>query len=239
MTKKEINNLSGLLQEAWGNDNKPTVFSKLEQVVSSKIKFPALEHLAILVNDWLPTSEVPSFIEKVVAMDQIGSYPFCGKLIQLQLENDLLGSFRLAAKSIHAGDVWYACDTISERVYGMGLLHFWEEAFPLVKKLSSSKNHWDRRGVGVATHLTVKWGLDPKRSADLLELALKRQAATHHEEKTGIGWGLKTIAKFHPELLKGKGMETGAGLPAWMASKIKRGMALAALRATKLRQKER
>lgn len=236
MSKKETINLSGQLKKEWERGNYALVFEQLEQVVASKIKFPSLERLAVFLHEWLPQDSTQVVIQKVIGMDQIGSYPFCGKLIQLEMAKGLLPAFRLAAKSIHEGDVWYACDTISERVYGVGLLDYWDDAYPLLEKLLKSNNKWDRRGVGVATHLAVKWGLDREKSAILLRLALSRKHATNHEEKTGIGWGMKTLAKFHPELFVNAGLEKGHGLPAWMAAKVKKGMAIAEIRAAKLRQ---
>ena len=90
----------------------------------------------------------------------------------------------------------------------------------------------------MATHLAVKWGLEKEKAEKLLDLALERKNATHHEEKTGIGWGMKTIGKFYPEIYQDRSLEKGQGLPAWMASKVKKGMALSQIHKAKLSQKK-
>jgi 3-methyladenine DNA glycosylase AlkD len=237
LTKKEILELSEALQ-AWYKSGDTTHFYQiLDQSLSSKIKFPKLEDLAVLMHDFLNEKEVEMLIQKVIELDHIGSYPFCGKLIQLRIEKNIKHAFKMAAWCIHKGNVWYACDTISERVYGFALLKDFKNAYPLVTQLSQSENFWDRRGVGVATHLAVKWGLPKEESAQLLDLALKHKSATNHEEKTGIGWGMKTITKFFPEMVKEKKVIESENLPAWMLTKVKKGFALAELKKMKSGQR--
>ncbi|MEZ5059678.1 MAG: DNA alkylation repair protein [Saprospiraceae bacterium] len=236
MTKKEILALSDELQACYKSGDITHFYQILDQSLSSKIKFPKLEDLAVILHEFLSEKEEETIIQQVIKMDHIGSYPFCGKLIQLRLEKNIKHAFKLAAWSIHEGNVWYACDTISERVYGFALLKDFKNAFPLVKELSESENYWDRRGVGVATHLAVKWGLPQKESLQLLDLALKHKAATNHEEKTGIGWGMKTITKFFPEMVRERKILESENLPPWMATKVKKGFALAELKKMKSRQ---
>jgi 3-methyladenine DNA glycosylase AlkD len=99
------------------------------------------------------------------------------------------------------GNQWYVCDIIGERVLGHALLTSPKKAIPLLEELAHHPDKWIVRTTGVATHYAVKKGLPATYVDILLKLLISLSNTTDFHVKKGIGWGAKTIAKFHPKLV--------------------------------------
>lgn len=198
-------------------------------ILKKKIRFPALEHFAVTVFPFIPKKERGAFLQNIINLDEIGSYAIAGKFLQLQfIENikQIPSSFKLAEKFIIQGDKWYVCDIIGERVFGYALLKFSENTFPYLKKFKSAKNNWVTRSIGVATHYATKKGLDKQHAENMFVLLLSLSASTDFHIKKGIGWGAKTIAKFHPAIIKkyDKEIYQNEDVRTWFKPKIKIGL---------------
>ncbi|MNM80963.1 hypothetical protein D3C81_929480 [compost metagenome] len=71
-----------------------------------------------------------------------------------------------------------------------------------MKHLAQYSDKWIVRTIGVATHYAVKKDLSPKFAETMFRLLLSLSDATDSHIKKGIGWGAKTIAKFHPAIIE-------------------------------------
>ena len=199
-----------------------------KKVLSKKVKFPILEHLALMFYENIPTNQLFHFCDKIIDMDYEGGYPLVGKCLQFHLEKDLDFCFDKAVNYILRGNVWYACDLISERVFGHGMLVDFQRSFPKAKNLTKHESDWIGRGIGVATHYAVKKKLPKADVEKLLELALSESSRKEFHVKRGVGWGAKTIAKFHPDLIEKhrEQVEERMASAKWFATKINIGLDL-------------
>jgi hypothetical protein len=234
-SKKEIRKIFDALQKQhsdWTSDE--SIKAIHINILKQKIRFPVLEYFAELLFEIIPNKHLYKFLDKLIALDEIGSYTIAGKLLQLNLKNDFSGSHKKANEYILQGNVWYACDMISERVLGVMLLNHAEETITINKKQIAGENFWLIRSVGVATHLATKWGLPKKYAIQQFELLLGKANVTDYHATTGIGWAAKTIAKFHPDIIKQFEKELDSpNVKQWFKTKVKIGLGRSAKYATK------
>jgi hypothetical protein len=101
--------------------------------------------------------------------------------------------------------VWYATDILGERVPGPALVSNFEAALPLLAPWRQDANHWIRRTVGVAAHF---WAKRARGAPEYIPQAQNLLAflAPMFEERDvdavkGVGWGLKTLGKYYPDVL--------------------------------------
>lgn len=225
-SKKEIKEIFESLEKEtsdWTDDD--TIKAIHKKILKQKIRFPALEYFSELVFEAIPNKQLYKFLDKIIALDEIGSYTIAGKILQLNLKNDISGSHKKANEYISKGNVWYACDIISERVLGVMLLEHPEKTIEINKKQINSDSFWMVRSVGVATHLATKWGLQKKYAKQQFELLLSKADAKDYHAITGIGWAAKTIAKFHPDIIKQFEEELDSpNVKQWFRTKVKIGL---------------
>jgi len=183
-----------------GGDNMAERF--LKEILSYKVRFPLLEFTAQILFDSIPHSKQLAFTGKIIDGHTIGGNVIAGKMLQFRLEKDFDPCFDKALDYIFEGNEWYCCDIIAERVMGHALLTYPEKSLPKLKELARHKTNWAVRTVGVATHYATKKGL-PKKFAEEMFLVLHAlSSASDLHIKTGTGWGAKTIAKFHPDIIE-------------------------------------
>lgn len=203
----------------------------VENLLCHRVKFPLLELTAVHLNEFMPRHEQSVFVTKLFGRPEHGSSVVIGKLLQLWLPDALPSAFMVAGQAITSGSTWFHCDHIGERVYGHGLLHHYEAALPLLTKTLHSGDEWNQRAVGVAAHYATKKGLNAERVTAVLTLLLTKADSKAYEVQRGVGWGLKTIAKFHPELMKAALAKRPSGSIATpITRKIQTGLATAAKR---------
>jgi 3-methyladenine DNA glycosylase AlkD len=115
------------------------------------------------------------------------------------------GAFARCRAFIVAADAWYATDILGERVPGPGLVTHFEPALMQFSPWREDGNRWVRRTVGVSVHF---WA---KRSRGRAERVPQAQALLNLLEPMftewdmdvvkGVGWGLKTLGRYYPDLL--------------------------------------
>lgn len=186
----------------WKQQGPDTLIIDIQMgLLKKKVSFPLLEYAAKEMATWVPENEQTVFTDALIATDEMGSYVIAGMILQLQLPIHLEQSIQKACGYMIKGDQWYVCDIIGERVLGHALLTFPEKTIPLLAQLTKDPNKWVVRSVGVATHYAIKKGLAPKFAETMFKLMLSLSGATDFHIKKGIGWGAKTIAKFHPTII--------------------------------------
>ena len=205
-------------------------WSVLEKgILAHKVKFPLLEHLAIQIAQKTEPAEQSEIMDWLLEKAYIGSFPIIGKLLQLQLTNGLKHPYEQAIQYIIKGNEWYACDIISERVFGYGTLVDFETSYSFLKNMGDHPNLWIQRAIGIAGHYAVKKGLEKKKAEILFQLMLNHGHKKQLYIKKGIGWAAKTTAKYHPDIIEARmqEIERRKDLSKWFQRKISIGLAMA------------
>lgn len=172
------------------------------ELLSQKIKFPALEHCAKVLYNTLPNNLHFLFNKEIIKHKEIGSWVIVGMVLQQHLNNQLLKCVDEAMDYIIEGNEWYVCDIVGERVMGHGLLKYPKKMLPILPKLAVHDDKWIVRSVGVAAHYATKKGMTSPYVEEVFKLLLSLANTTDFHTKKGIGWGAKTIAKFHPQIIE-------------------------------------
>jgi len=148
---------------------------------------------------------VNPFLEHIAAARTEGGWVVIGSALGGQLDRDPAGAFARCRAFIIAADVWYATDIMGERVPGPALMADFPPAMALLAPWREDANRWVRRAVGVSAHF---WA---KRSRGAAEHAVQAETLLAFLEPMfeewdmdavkGVGWGLKTLGKYYPDLV--------------------------------------
>lgn len=234
--KAEIKSLLNALE----NEYSASSYKKFIDLVNSKllkrkIKFPVLEYASEQFFRFIPLNKQINFLDDVISFDEIGSYVIAGKILQFRSNKAIKESFTKAVEYIIKGDKWYVCDIIGERVMGNSLLVEPVKTIPYLTKFTKHENKWIVRSVGVAAHYAVKKGLAKTYCDKVFRLLLANAGTTDFHTKKGIGWGAKTVAKFHPDIITKyhSRIYDNSDVKQWFKTKIKIGLGYVKLRADK------
>jgi 3-methyladenine DNA glycosylase AlkD len=152
-----------------------------------------------------PLDVVNVFLDQVAAQRAMGGWVIIASTQRQQLNRDLPGTFERSYKFVIAADVWYATDTFGERVTGPALVSHLEPSLDLLAPWREDPNCWIRRIVGVSVHYWAKQSRGkvsflPQARAllDLLNPLFEERCT---DAIKGIGWGLKTMGRYYPELV--------------------------------------
>ncbi|MBL7684392.1 MAG: DNA alkylation repair protein [Flavipsychrobacter sp.] len=194
-------------------------------VLHKKIRFPLLEHAADTIFKTLPDKEHIPFLDKTIALHELGGNVLAGKILQNRLPQYFNQSIDKAVEYIVAGNQWYVCDIIGERVLGYALLTSPKSTLPVLQNFAAHPDKWIVRSIGVAGHYAVKKGLQKQYVDALFQLLLSLAGTTDFHTKKGIGWAAKTCAKFHPEIIEQYRDKIDAGTTRqWFRTKVKIGL---------------
>ncbi|MCP4418355.1 MAG: DNA alkylation repair protein [Chloroflexi bacterium] len=199
------------------------------EILRHRVKFPLLEFVARELFRFVPQAEQLGIVNKLLTMDYEGGYVIIGIILQERLAINKSESVQKAAVCIIEGNKWYVCDIISERVFGHGLLHDFSGVEGLLRPFLTHPNVWMQRAVGIATHYATKKGLRQEDVDRLFSLLLPLASSRQMHVKKGVGWAFKTIAKFHPELVRPRldGVLADTAVTPWCKNKLKIGLAMA------------
>ncbi len=152
-----------------------------------------------------PLGEVNRFLERVAAARTEGGWVVIGKALGQQLERDAAGAFDRCRGYIVAADVWYGADILGERVPGPALVADFRPALELLAPWREDANPWVRRTVGVAVHFWAKRarGERAAEAETLLAFLEPMFGEWEMDAVKGVGWGLKTLGKYYPDLVAG------------------------------------
>ena len=197
-----------------------------ERLLLRKVKFPLLEFSAREIFDLIPNKDQLSFCDKIERFQTIGGNVILGIMLQLRLKEHLEQSFEKAAEYISNSKEWYVSDIIGERVFGFSLLNWPDPVLPLLKKYANHENNMVQRSTGAGMHYAIKKGLDKAFTMPVFELLLSKASITDYEAKRGIGWAAKTMARFHPDVVKKYHQEIESkSTGQWFRTKINIGLA--------------
>jgi len=179
-------------------------YNSLDWILTQKIPFPILERIGQTFGV-MDIEIVNPFLDRIAEGMTMGGWVVIGGALKSQLERDLSGAFDKAKQYLIKADIWYGADIIGERVQGPGLVSFFDPSIALLKLWREHENRWVRRTIGVAVHYWAKRVKGDPNQIDRAKLLLDLLAPLFSEWEMdavkGIGWGIKTIGKYYPELL--------------------------------------
>lgn len=170
-------------------------------LLSHKVKFPLLEFCGEQFYEHLLEIDHIPFCDRIQSLKTEGGNVILGIMLQKRLEHHYEESIEKATQYIADADIWYVCDIIGERVWGVSLLQTPEKTIHMIEKKAHHPSNWVIRSLGAGIHYAIKKGLPKNDVQTLFDLLLTCANTTDKEIRQGIGWAAKTTAKFHPDII--------------------------------------
>lgn len=204
LSNKEIKLLSEEVVDLILTGNEAEVIKILKPVLDSKCSFSKLDLLGKEIGK-IGANQSQKFFkvfDKIIDYNAMGGFVIVGSALIYFLENNFDEVMKKSCCYIIKGNEWYVCDIIGERSLGHALVGYFNKTLPLLRKFLEDENRWIRRSTGVAIHFFSKRVLDePEKTKELLKLVEPHIEERQIDVVKGIGWGLKTIGKYHPDIL--------------------------------------
>jgi hypothetical protein len=154
-----------------------------------------------------PLAATNLFLERVAGYRTEGGWVVIGSALGQQLDRDLEGALARCRAFIVGGQVWYATDILGERVPGPALLACFEPTLDLIATWREDEDRWVRRAVGVVVHFWAKRSRGAPELASgagaLLDLLEPMFEEWELDAAKSMGWGLKTLGRYYPDLVTG------------------------------------
>jgi 3-methyladenine DNA glycosylase AlkD len=203
MKTSGANALGDQLAELLAAQQPAKAYAILAPYLTQKISFATLDKVGVKVGA-APIPIVNDFLDRVVAGAAMGGWPIVGKALAQQLGRDSAGAFARCRTYILSGDTWYATDILGERLHGTALVTEFNPTLKLLAAWRTAESPWVRRSLGVGVHV---WAKRSKGRAELIPQAkqLFNFLEPLFDEREidaikGIGWGLKTLGRYYPEV---------------------------------------
>jgi 3-methyladenine DNA glycosylase AlkD len=200
----------------------------LRPVLAQRVRFPILERIgeAMMAQEPQPDA-LRSLLAAIAATRAIGGWVIIAIALRQDLSHNAAGALAQARDFIAQADVWYGTDIIGERVIGTALLTDFKRSLKLLGDWRHDPNRWIRRAIGAGIHHWAKRSRASSSQArqageilHFLEPVLQEQDV---DAIKGIGWAIKTLGRFHPDLvarwLVENGKRPGAKIKALMLRK--------------------
>jgi hypothetical protein len=178
-------------------------YALLAPVLAERTPFRLLDRIGAAIGAGrLPV--VSAFLNRVADARTEGGWVVIASALGQQLSRDAAGAFARCHSFVVAADVWYATDILGERVPGPAMVADLPQALALLAPWRGDANRWVRRTVGVAAHFWAKRSRGAPYHAPYAQALLEFLAPMFEERDVdaikGVGWGLKTLGKYYPEL---------------------------------------
>jgi 3-methyladenine DNA glycosylase AlkD len=204
MISKDADILGRRIAALVGDGQTSEALALLGPVLSGKTAFRLLDRIGLRIGEG-PLAETSAFLERIAREKTMGGWPLLGSALAAQYPRDPEGALNRCRAWIAAADVWYAADTLAERVPGLALVADFARALGLLAPWRSDPNRWVRKSAGVAVHLWTKRSRGEARclpqAKKLLAFLEPMLAETEMDAVKGIGWGLKTMGRYYPDAL--------------------------------------
>jgi hypothetical protein len=179
-------------------------YALLAPLLDQRMPFRLLDLVGGALGD-CPVESSDAFLQTIAAGRSMGGWVVIASGLQPRLPGDLAGTLRRCHAYILQGDLWYVTDILGERVPGPALVQCFDPALRLLADWRFDPNPWVRRAVGVAIHLWTKRAHgDPaklEQAGLLLDFLAPLLAERQVQAVKGVGWALKTMGKYYPDLL--------------------------------------
>jgi len=181
-----------------------TTVETLRPILDGECPFQKLDLLGRQIGE--ATNSVPKkllkALDRIIDHNAMGGFVIVGQALISLLRNDFDEAMEKSREYIVKGDKWYVTDIIGERSIGQALIEYFDKALPWLRKFLEDENKWVKRSAGVAIHFFSKRiRNEPEKTKRLLSLVEPHIEVKQADVVKGIGWGLKTIGKYHSEIL--------------------------------------
>lgn len=193
------------------------------EILVHKVKFPLLEFCSEEWFNLISEKDQLLFCDYIEDLQTEGGNVVLGKFLLLRLPLEFEGSIQKTVEYLNRADIWYISDLIGERVLGGALLLDFEKSWALFQPLLKDSSIWVIRAIGAGIHFSIKREISANHVQTMMTVLLDSQPSAHKEVKQGIGWAMKTAARFHPELMHQLVNHLKETPPNWMLSKLKTG----------------
>jgi hypothetical protein len=174
----------------------------LAPVLSSKTAFRLLDRIGMRIGAG-PLPETNEFLARLADGKTMGAWPLIGSALAAQLGRDFAGALDRCREFIRGAGVWYAADTLAERVPGQALVDDFGRALAMLSPWRSDPDRWVRKSAGVAIHLWTKRSHGDARLLPRVKRLLAFLEPMFSEQDMdaakGAGWALKTLGRYYPE----------------------------------------
>jgi 3-methyladenine DNA glycosylase AlkD len=179
-------------------------FPILQPILDFKCPFRQLDDIGARIGKGLKNRPDLFFklCDTIVEYNAMSGFVIVGHALIMGLPYTFDRVMEKSREYIIQGDVWYVCDIIGERSIGYAVVNHFDKSIPWLKKFLEDENTWIKRSAGVAIHFFSKRVLsEPEKTKMLLQVVEPYLEEKQTDVVKGIGWGLKTIGRHHPDLL--------------------------------------
>ena len=204
MRSQDADKLGQLISALVNDGQIADAYALLAPVLAERTPFRLLDRIGAAIGVG-PVEAVNTFLDHIAAHKTMGGWVVIASALGGQLSRDLPGAFTRCRKFILDADVWYATDILGERVPGPALVADYTQVLPLLSPWRYDLNRWIRRTVGVAVHFWAKRAHGEPEYISQAKALLAFLAPMFEEQDMdaikGVGWGLKTLGRFYPDLV--------------------------------------
>jgi 3-methyladenine DNA glycosylase AlkD len=177
-------------------------YALLSPVLNKRTPFDKLRLIGWPIGE-APQADTDPFIYRIATDRTEGGWVVIASILEKQLGRDLPGTLSRCRENMLAGDVWYCCDILAEGVAGNALVSMFDEALEQLEPWRTDEDPWVRRAFGIGAHYWAKrsQGNEPAKAAELLQLLKPMFEERVMQAVKGIGWGLKTLGRYYPDLM--------------------------------------
>ncbi|MGD9092847.1 MAG: DNA alkylation repair protein, partial [Anaerolineales bacterium] len=204
MRAPQARELGALLETLVQNGEQDQAYALLAPVLAERTPFAKLDLVGKAVGE-APLESTNSFLDRIAADKTEGGWVVIGSALRAQLGRDQRGAFTRCRTMIIAADVWCGADILAERVPGPALVGDFKPSIEWLTPWQEDTNRWVRRAVGVAAHFWAKRcrgeERDEQRALELLTFLKPMFWEWEMDTAKGVGWGLKTLGRYYPDLV--------------------------------------
>ncbi len=187
-------------------------YAVLAPYLSQRNSFAWLDRVGVALGSG---PRVDDLLDRIAQEGVLGGWPIIGRVLAQQVEHNLAGAFERCQHYIVAENRWEVTDILGERLHGLALVKAFKPTLAVLTDWRVDENPWVRRSIGVGVHVWAKRArgeaaLAPQ-AKQLLKFLQPLFAEREIEAIKGIGWGLKTLGRYYPDLSTD-----------WLAKQVKR-----------------
>jgi len=207
-------------------DDLGAFWSCLQPVLKSKLSDDSLALFGEILGEEAAKDPERYFraFDEMIAKQSSGCTVIVGKALSKMLETHFDQCCDRARTYIAQGESYETADFVGQSVLGEALVRYFDQTVGVLKNLSHDESKWVRRAVGAAVQFFSEEVRDVDQTGRLLELTLPLMGSDDDVVLKGVGWGLKTIGRYHPELLE-KFLKTHIGRRDISATVVKNAVA--------------
>jgi len=196
--------------------------AQIVESLSSQGNAPALELLNTILRERTPfrlldlvgaqlqqsePRKADELLDAIAAQGSEGGWVVIASALRERLPASLAPALEAARRYIMQAQVWYACDSLGERVPGEALVAQFQPALDCLAAWRADEDEWVRRATGVAGHFWFKRAHGKsefkKQARALLEFYSPMLEEHCFNAAKGVGWALKTAGRYYPDVAAG------------------------------------